>query len=80
MARKSEPAGDIVAIDRGKVFSDLQSLKRSLRNVLRHCEEENTKETLKQCINKIGGCLLFNSYLSVLFCTHFFFIYVTVLN
>ena len=62
MARKSEPAGDIVEIDRGKLFSDLRSVKRFLQNGLRNCEEDDIKETLRQGIIKIGGWLIFHSY------------------
>ena len=32
MARKSVPTGDIIEMDRGKIFTDLRSVKRLLRN------------------------------------------------
>ena len=55
MARKSVATGDIIELERGKIFTDLRSVKRLLRNGFRGSNEDKTKKVLQRGIKEIGG-------------------------
>ena len=56
MARKSVAVGDIIEMDRGKLFSDMSKLKRNLKRVLRKTgEEDEARKMLEAGINDIRG-------------------------
>ena len=55
MARKSVATGDIIELDRGKIYTDLRSVKRLLRNGFRGSDEDETKKVLQRGIKEIGG-------------------------
>ena len=56
MARKSVAVGDIIEMDRGKLFSDMSKLKRNMKRVLRKTgEEDEAKEMLEAGIHDIRG-------------------------
>ena len=56
MARKSVAVGDIIEMDRGKLFSDMSKLKRNLKRVLRKTgEEDEARKMLEAGIHDIRG-------------------------
>ena len=56
MAWKSVAVGDIIEMDRGKLFSDMSKLKRNMKSVLRKTgEEDEVREMLEAGICDIRG-------------------------
>ena len=55
MARKSVAVGDIVPMDRGKMFTDLCHIKQSLKKALEISDEDGRKRLINTSIQEIRG-------------------------
>ena len=55
MARKSVAVEDIIPMDRGKMFTDLCHVKRSLKKALEISDEDGTKRWINTSIQEIRG-------------------------
>ena len=55
MARKSTPVGDLIVMDRAKIFGDLHKIKRRLKTALKKTDDEEIFGFIKTSVKDIKG-------------------------